>query len=434
MSIHITQIGKHRFICGLFWQSLSRPRELVKEAGELAKKIDSDLMVLRKDHATAQAGFAQTRDGARRMMFSLGAVVSKTLALEGVNYDGQKQTAHNWLGAFKLPDGKWAYFAVRDASFLPNGDFAGTKEEVLDRLHGDYGLGGWNVVIGDAELEDYGFHNFNVKRIEDMIPHKKDGQIRVHAWWGLRPVKSTMSWKVIGIAGAVALMLAGGGYAYWKRYQLQQEELQRALAIEAARQKMLGNAARSALPHPWPATPLPAASAQACVEHLRYRTAGGWFLDEFICTANNVNYAWVRHESTVNLLLDQVPGAQVDLTGNKATLVVPLKLVSGSDEVLLERKAVLEPLISRLQMLNIAPRIALVAHSAPPPPPTALPGTTQPEAPKPDWQQFSYAFNAGSIPPGDIASILSQPGIRLNKLSYRNGEWTIEGMIYAKLP
>ena len=148
MATHITQIGKHKFICGLFWQSLSRPRELVKEATELARKIDSDLMVLRKDHATAQAGFAQTRDGARKMVYSLGAAVSKTLALEGANYDGQTQPAHNWLGAFKLPDGMWAYFAVRDANFLPNGDFAGTKEEVIERLHGDYGLGGWNVVIG----------------------------------------------------------------------------------------------------------------------------------------------------------------------------------------------------------------------------------------------------------------------------------------------
>ena len=73
MSVHITQIGKHKFICGLFWQSLSRPRELLKEAAELAKKIDSDLMILRRDQATAQAGFAHTRDGARRNYYSLGA-------------------------------------------------------------------------------------------------------------------------------------------------------------------------------------------------------------------------------------------------------------------------------------------------------------------------------------------------------------------------
>src|SRR6476469_4695698 len=122
MAIHITEIGKHRFICGLFWQSLSRPRELMKEATALAKKIDSDLMVLRKDYATAQAGFAQSKDGARRKVYSLAAAVSKTLALKGAFYDGEKQRVHNWLGAFKLPDGKWAYFAVRDANFLPNGD------------------------------------------------------------------------------------------------------------------------------------------------------------------------------------------------------------------------------------------------------------------------------------------------------------------------
>src|SRR5687768_9872945 len=125
MALHITQIDKHKFVCGLFWQALSRPRELVKEAKDLARKIDSDLMVLRIDHTAAQAGFAHSRDGIRKGAYSLAAVISKTLAVEGAYYDGERQPVHNWLGAFKLGDGKWAYFAVRDASFLPNGDFAG---------------------------------------------------------------------------------------------------------------------------------------------------------------------------------------------------------------------------------------------------------------------------------------------------------------------
>jgi hypothetical protein len=431
MSIYITQIGKHRFICGLFWQSLSRPRELFKEAAELAKKIDSDLMVVRKDHATAQAGFAHTRDGARRMAYSLGAVVSKTLELEGVNYDGHKQTAHNWLGAFKLPDGQWAYFAVRDASFLPNGDFAGTKEEVLDRLHGDYGLGGWNVVIGDAELEEYGFHNFNVKRIEDLIPHGKNGQIKVHKWWGLRPVEPKISWPFVAAVGSLSIMLAVGGYVYWQRYQLKKEEQQRELAIEAARQKMLGKAAPAALPHPWPSTPLPLLTANACLENLTYLTVGGWFLDDYTCTTSGVSYTWSRHDSTVNFLLDQVPGANIHLTGNRATLAVPLRLPSGSDEMLLDPKGILEPLISRLQLLNISPQITPASAQSPQ---RTLPGAAPQEVPKADWQQFSFAINTGSMPPTEIATILSQPGIRLNKLSYRSGAWSIEGVIYAKLP
>ncbi|MFZ6774456.1 type 4b pilus protein PilO2 [Undibacterium sp. SXout7W] len=434
MAIHITQIGKHKFICGLFWQSLSRPRELFKEAGELAKKIDSDLMVLRKDHSTAQAGFAHTRDGARRMVYSLGAVVSKTMACEGATYDGQKQAVHNWLGAFKLPDGKWAYFAVRDANFLPNGDFAGTKDEVLDRLHGDYGLGGWNVVIGDAELEEYGFHNFSAKRIEDLIPHKKNGQIKIYNWWGLRPVDSKISWVPVAIVGFLFIFLIVGGYIYWQQYQHQKEEQLRELAIEAARQKMLGNGKGSMLPHPWPSMPLSPVIAKTCFDNLTHLTAGGWLLDSYVCNANSAMYTWVRQDSTIDFLLSQVPDAKVDLSSNKATLTIPFQLANGGDEILLDAKNILEPLISRLQLMNISAQIGLIASPPQPLPQASLPGVKAQEVPKPDWQTFSFVFATGGLSPTEIARMLSGPGIRINKLSYRSGEWSIEGVIYAKLP
>ncbi|MGZ3240127.1 MAG: type 4b pilus protein PilO2 [Burkholderiaceae bacterium] len=433
MSIHITQIGKHRFVCGLFWQSLSRPRELLKEAAELARKIDSDLMVLRKDHATAQAGFAHTRDGVRRTMFSLGAAVSKTMAIEGANYDGQKQPAHNWLGAFKLPDGMWAYFAVRDANFLPNGDFAGTKEEILDRLHGDYGLGGWNVVIGDAELEEYGFHNFNAKRIEDLVPHKKNGQIKMHKWWGMRQVESTISWQKTAVIASLSLLAAAGGYTYWQHYQIKKAEEQRERAIEAARQKMLGNAAPSALPHPWLSMPLPLLTTTTCVTKLTHITAGGWLLDNYTCTNQGINYSWSRQDSTINFLLAQVPKAIIDLAGNKASLAESLQLATGSNETLLDYKNIVEPLVSRLQLMGISPKIVKVPTPAPPPQ-SAFPGTQPQEPPRPDWQVFTFAFNTGGLPPTEVATILSQPGVRLNKLSYHSGDWSIEGVIYAKLP
>src|SRR6478736_2412227 len=257
MAVHIIEIGKYKFVCGLFWQSLSRPRELQKEAIDLARRIDFDLMVLRRDHTTAQAGFAQVKDGVKKGMYSLAAAVSKSMAMEGAYYDGEKQAVHNWLAAFKLPDGMWAYFAVRDANFLPNGDFVGTKEEVLERLHGDYGLGGWNIVIGDAELEDQGFHNFNPKRIEEVLPRKSNGQIRAHKWWGLRPVNSSISMPMVVGAGVALLVIAVGGGLFWQKYQKQKQEDAMNRAIEEARRKMSGKSPVSAIPHPWAAKPMP---------------------------------------------------------------------------------------------------------------------------------------------------------------------------------
>lgn len=423
MSLHITQIGKHKFACGLFWQALSRPRELVREAKDLARKIDSDLMVLRIDHTAAQAGFAHTRDGARKGIYSLAAVVSKTLAVEGAVYDGDRQPVHNWLGAFRLPDGVWAYFAVRDASFLPNGDFAGTREEVLDRLHSDYGLGGWNAVIGDEELADQGFHNFNARGIESLIPQKKDGRIKVHAWWGLRPVDNRPSWK-LAAGTALALAISAGGLAYWKHYQRQQEDLRREAAIEAARREMQGRAAPADLPPPWVGKPLAADMVRACAARLDHLTPGGWLLDSYECTPGQVSYGWSRGNSSVAFLLEQVPAAQVEAGGDRARLVQPLQPAPGPDEALLEFRQLMPQMLSRLQLMQLAFRMTPLA----PPPPAPGGAPLRP----PYWQGYGFSIKAGAMRPAAIGELLNRPGVRVERLAWKDGQWTIEGVMYGK--
>jgi len=422
MAIHVTQIGKHKFVCGLFWQSLSRPRELEKEARDLAKKIDADLMVLRMDHSTAQAGFGSTKEGLRRGVFSLGAIVSKTIAIEGAYYDGAQQPVHNYLAAFKLPDGLWAYFAVRDGNYLPNGDFAGTKEEVLERLYNDYGLGGWNVVMGEAELTAYGFHNFNAKTIQSLIPHKKDGSIRVHKWWGLKQL-GKKSLPTPAIAAIVLSFLAlAGALAYWKHYRHQREEMERERAIQEMRKKMFGNA-RQDLSHPWSSKPQPQALAKVCLSAFRYLAPGGWQLDWYDCTAERAMHSWLRANSTVAFLREQVPDAMLEPGGERAAYVQPLPPGQPHDEELPEQRAVVETLLSRLQLLGIVPKISKVVEPQPP---------GQNNAPVMPWQTFSISFPARGLNPVQAAALIAEPGVRIDKLTYRNGEWLIEGTIYAK--
>jgi hypothetical protein len=246
MAIQIIQIERHRFVCGLFWQSLSRRHELRAEAIELAKKLNFDAMVLRIDRSFAGAGFASTREGAQPGLPSLGALVSKAIAVEGAFYDGRQQPAPNWLGAFSLPDERWAYFAVRDGAFLPNGDWIGTSEEVIERLHIDYSLGGWNVVIGDPRIEAHGFHNFYPRRIEDMIP-RRGGKLRIARWLRLVPVARRVPWRKLAIAGSVlaVLGLAGGGAWVYRQRQLEAER-ERALAVARARIASQQHAGRAA--------------------------------------------------------------------------------------------------------------------------------------------------------------------------------------------
>ncbi len=432
MTAHIVQIGKTRFICGLFWQSLSRPRDFWKEAVQLASKVDADMLVLRKDHAMAQAGYVHSREGAKRGQQSLAAVISKTLALEGAYYDGQQQPVHNWLCAMKLPDGMWAYCAARDANFLPNGDFAGTREEVIERLQGDYALGGWNVVIGEPELEPYGFHNFSGKTLLELLPKRKDGQPHVRSWSALRPTQRSIDRKTALMIIGASLVLLGG--ATWFVHDLRvKQERERERAIEQARKMISANAASTPSMRPWLAKPLPLDFARACVAKLDPITPGGWQLETFQCDEHTASHSWTRNGSNINYLREKIPSAQVALSGDLATDTQPLTVAAKGKDTLPSADAVTRDLLARYQALGL--KLTLRANPVPPPPPAPIatvPGVTpQPPAPPP-WKTFAVSANLASMTPVAAAELLAQPGVRLEKIIWRSGLWSIEGVIYAQ--
>jgi len=420
MTLHITNLDKHRYVCGLFWQSLSKPRELEREAIDLGRKIDADLMVVRMDHTTAQAGFAQTRDGARRGMYSLAAVVSRTMASEGAFYDGEQQPVHNWLGAFRLPDGQWVYFAVRDANFLPNGDFAGSKEEVLERLQSDYALGGWNVVVGDEELRAFGFHNFQVREVRSFIPQRADGSLRVQRRAALRRVGGRLSRMHLVAAGVAALAVAGG-YA-WMLYQRDVAERERELAMQQVRERILREAPPVA--RPWDMRPVPPALVRACMQEFRHPTAGGWQLESYTCTQQQQAYAWRRGDSSVAMLRERVPEVEVDPSGERASYVRPLQLPPGPAEDLLDRRRALEPVLSHMQMMGVPIQVTVA--------PQPIAQGSQQQPPPPSWRGYRFTLQNAGVEPWEIARILDRPGVRVDRVVYQGSHWTMEGMIYAE--
>ena len=432
MATHIVQIGKTRFICGLFWQSLSRPRDFWKEAVQLATKIDADMLVLRKDHAMAQAGYVHSKEGARRGQQSLAAVISKTIAVEGAYYDGQQQPAHNWLCAMALPDGMWAYCAVRDANFLPNGDFAGTREQVLERLQGDYALGGWNVVIGEPELEQYGFHNFSGKKLLELLPLRKDGQPHVRRWSALRSTKRSIDQKTaLAIIGG-SLIVLGGSAWYVHNLRLKQEQ-ERERAFELARQRISANAAGSAVVQPWLSKPLPLDFARACMTRLDTLTPGGWQLERYVCDGRGVTYDWARNGSNVGYLLEKIPAAQIALSGDAASSSQPMPVPAKGKDVLLPAAQVMRTLQTRYQAIGLNLKLSANPEPTPPAPPIAvLPGTTPVKPKPPEWKTWAVSADLASLTPVSAAELITQPGVRLDKISWRSGLWSIEGVIYAK--
>jgi len=411
-SNHIVQIGRHRFVSGLFWQSLSRRNELRKEELEIAKNLNFDLLVLRIDRNAAVVGFANSREGAQAGLSSLGMLVSKTISTQGAYYDGRQQPAPNWLGAFKLPDGRWAYFAVRDGAFLPNGDVIGTRDEIFERLNSDYGLGGWNVVIGDEEIEAQGFHNFYQRRIEDMIP-LRGGKPHVPRWLRLTPVERRISWRMVAAGGAVAACLAVMLVLYLRHVRNTE------LAMEAARERIaaMQRNAPANIPHPWIAEPKPAVMMAACLSALTQIAPSGWQMDSYVCRPGQLDYTWSRNDSTVSLLLLTEPSAQIDNSGDHASMSQSVPMPAGGDDALGASAEIRARVLSRFQTLGIPLTLT---------PQVAGQGTAPPA-----WQMWRLVADLGEMPPGKLVGYLNEPGMRVEKLSYQSGQWALEGVLYA---
>ncbi|HEY4350795.1 MAG TPA: type 4b pilus protein PilO2 [Paraburkholderia sp.] len=429
MPTQIIQIDRQRFVCGLFWQSLSRRHELRKEGIELAKKLNFELMVLRIDRGVAAAGFANTREGAQAGVPSLGVIVSKTVAIEGAFYDGRQQSAPNWLGAFKLPDGQWAYFAVRDGSFLPNGDWIGNSDEVFERLNSDYALGGWNVVIGDSEIERMGFHNFYPRRIEELLGRRRGQRAPIPRWSRLRPVSHRVSWRRLAlVTGVLACALLGA--FVWLAHRRHVFEAERARLFDAARARFAQEAAthRGVEVHPWATLPAPSRFARACVEHFTQLAPGGWELEHFVCQPGRVEYLWSRNGSTAGLLLAREPLALFDSAGEHASLSQPVPMGAGADDTLLAHTGVNARLLSRFQLLDMPLTLAPLPESAPA---GALSPLGRPARPVHAWHAWRLQATLGAMPPVALAQYLDEPGVRLDKLTYQAGTWSAQGVVYA---
>ncbi|MDQ7980287.1 type 4b pilus protein PilO2 [Paraburkholderia sp. SARCC-3016] len=439
MAAQVIQLGRQRFVCGLFWQSLSRRHELRAEAVELAARLNFDAMVLRIDRAFAGAGFASTHEGAQLGLPSLGALVSKVIATEGAFYDGRQQPAPNWLAAFQLPDGRWAYFAVRDGAFLPNGDWVGASEEVFERLHSDYSLGGWNVVIGDPQLEVQGFHNFYARRIEDLLP-RRGGKLHLPSWLNLTRAKRLSPWRTVVIATAAISVLGAAaiGVMAYRRHQI---EKAREAAFEQARVRLRLRRPKPIAPppkivHPWASEPRPDTLIRACVSRFAAIAPGGWDLDEYVCRAMNVSYKWSRGGSNVAMLVAVEPHATIDSNGEHASYVEPMTLPSGGDDVIDGVTGVRLRMLSAFQLLDIPLTFSSL--------PVAVPQKSlasqsldrlhsgESAAAQPSWRAWHLSARLGEVRPDSLIKYLDEVGVRIETLSYQSGRWTLDGVLYEK--
>lgn len=425
--LHIVEIGKRKFASGLFWQSLTRPRELEKEAVKLATDIKADFMVFRKS-SPVQVGFASRQDGAQPGLNSLAAAVAKKAELTGFG--------KSWLCAFELPDGNYAYVAVRDGLFLPDGDIAGSSGSIMECLTRDYGLGSWDTIIAPAA---WGFPNARSYSLEQLLPHKRNGAIQYHKWWALESVEKRLPWKKL-ILGLIAAGIVLGSLYAWKTHKQAIEKQKRDRAIAQMREQLLAKKhlappVKTALPHPWLSMATPAAFIGNCESALTERLLfpAGWQLDSVTCESGNVLYSWIRDGGTIANLAALHDGISFDGTGDKATLTITSnpKIEQQDDDILSQADAV-NHLLSSFQAVGMS--ITVTKETAPKPAPT-LPGAEKKAeaAPLPEWSTNKYSFQS-SLPPSRLLSLIAVPGSRITKIVFKpdsDGQWAVEGELYA---
>ena len=424
--------GKTTFAMGLFWQALAKPRELKKEALELAARHECDLYLVRAVEGIAQTALASSKSGYASGQVSFAAVVAASIKARGLTINGQRNSAPSWLGAFDLGNGKWAFIAVRDNAIMPTGDFLGEKHEVIDMLEQNYGLGAWNAVVGAPEIGDT-YHNFVEASFEDFLPRNKRGQVKFDNASLLASTKLRISKRTGLIAACGALVIAAGGigYAQWKSYQ---EEKEREEAIARVRAAMAANKTveSAEIPHPWASAPLAGDMAEACEAGFVHLAPGGWKLSGYSCTDATISYAFDRSGSTISWLKEILPDAKVDGTGEKATLTRVVSYREKRDEALESAESL------RLDLLNTAQHLGLkieIAEEVPPPPKQSLPGEqliAKPEAPKPDWRTFNIKVGPTTMKPTAVTAAIHRSGLRFQKIVKHEGQWLLSGAIYAR--
>ncbi|MEB0222090.1 type 4b pilus protein PilO2 [Pseudomonas sp. AB12(2023)] len=437
LSATIVTINGQKFVSGLLWQSLARPRSYMKEAKEFGKSEGLDIVAIRDTAEVKQAGFVSKADGAYKGMYSLAA------SLAG-------QLGDTWIGVFKLTDDQYAIVAVVSGAIVPGADKIGDLASVEKHLRRLWSRGTdfKNNVYAPAEM-GFGGQELNIEEL--LIPSKLKKEYR------LRPLTFGLTKKeLIGggclVVLAVCLLSSGWQWHVRSQYALQQAKIQ-AAKIELQRLSDLNAKTRveqvaPALKHPWASRSGVGDFVSACLNTANKMplALGGWIAMSANCKSDIYAITYVRQgASTVSQVITAAKSffelaPAFTNGGDIASLNKPLEMNLAGDEELTDLDTLLAVFNSHFQQLLIKPELVEVPYKAPPVAP-ALPGsdgnTTKPlPPPAPDWIEFSFKV-VSHIPPEILVQGLPGRGVRINEIDIDRSEaaqltWTIYGAIYAK--
>lgn len=122
--VSIITINNTNFVSGLVWKILPKARNPLKQAKNIGIKHGMDLAAIRKAAVLQQAGLLSRKDEVIPGMFSIALSLATILG-------------NNWIGIFKLPEDdlpekSYLFVAVLEGNIVPQSDFVGTMDKVVE--------------------------------------------------------------------------------------------------------------------------------------------------------------------------------------------------------------------------------------------------------------------------------------------------------------
>lgn len=436
-AISTAEIAGKKFVSGLYWQPLTKPRAYKKEAQEIGKREGMDIVAIRKGRIM-QAGFAPKGQGAGQGMYSMAAALAAKLG-------------NSWIGVFSIGDDRYAFLAVNDGAIVPGSDVIGNREDVEHRIRFYYGTSKWAKVYAPADF-DFGGEEYD---LNDVLSERNFSKSQ---WRDLqlRPLKFGLSKQdVVRIAVVAGVGIAiVFGYRQYLSYQAEKtrEALVRAAQLKKAEEDRIKEQTKAGkvvvIAHPWAKSPAVEDFMRDCGVAIDWHplSIGGWIFSSASCDGATVKASYSRVAPAtpetfieeVAKYTDVVPSFPNDL--ETVTVSQQIKILLGGDDELHPAADVLSDFGTAFQKHSLPVSFTEVQTGLVSTP-VLLPGQTAPAeaaAPAaPAWRTYNFKLETEKTP-GPLFEGRAWNGMRISNIEVKLASetatlnWTITGKVYAK--
>ena len=412
-----TKLYGKPLVAGLVWQP---PVPKISRAAmqRQGKAAEFGLAVRHMAGAATQIGYGPKEIG-EPGFHSLAAVLAKAV------------DKPDWIGAFRLPDTRYALVGVRQGAIMAGRDIIGTRGEVEALLRDTVQLvedagEKWDAIYAPKEFET----PWPEAPLVSLLPRsalKSAGKLESLTGEMTRQQKNLL----FGIAAGVVILGAAG----W--------------AIHAYRDRLAAQfAARSnetvqvPPPHPWKSQPRPLLQLAVWKQAMNRipLTLAGWRADSIALDAGSATVDY-RRDNGMPVAVFQAAavaafgqGPQVSQLGEQAQVTLPLQPAPGEEEALEPQDTALIGLTSHFQSLGLKVPSLTKGQAVLPPPPHSVPGSPRKVWAPADWQTYNWTLTT-TMPPD---TLLAQPfpGLRVTTMkvlfSDSAPQWSLNGVFYAK--